>query len=226
MPHDPRPKLDMSVSSGQKRHALIVLDRLFKALEAEGLEVAVLDRPGAQGTFALGERWDKAQIRIAETYEKVPHTPTKRELADKEWFGTRIPKYDQQPTGQLTLYPGGVVDFSSEESLNALIAKAVDELKQQIAEQRQKRELAEASRRAEAKREQERRDEKERVDTFRTAAEKLDQYRKQMAYIEEVRRCGRVPDDQRREGQTLEQWLRWAEEQARRIHPLGGVNES
>jgi hypothetical protein len=221
MPHDPRAKLDMSVSSGQKRHALIVLDRLFKALEADGLEVAVLDRPDAQGTFALGERWDKARIRIAETYEKVPHTPTKRELADKEPFGTRIPKYDQQPTGQLTLYPGGVVDFSSEAALDALIAKAVDELKQQIAEQRQKRELAEASRRAEAKREQERRDEKERIDNFRTAAEKLDQYRKQMAYIEEVRRFGRVPDDQRREGQTLEQWLRWAEEQARRIHPLG-----
>jgi hypothetical protein len=30
-----------------------------------------------------------------------------------------------------------------------------------------------------------------------------------------------VPDDQRREDQTLDQWLTWAETQAQQIHPLG-----
>jgi len=42
-----------------------------------------------------------------------------------------------------------------------------------------------------------------------------------MEYIEEVRRFGRVPDNQRKEGQSLEEWIRWAEWRARQIHPLG-----
>jgi hypothetical protein len=53
------------------------------------------------------------------------------------------------------------------------------------------------------------------------AADALRQYRIMMEYIEEVRRFGRIPDDQRREDQTLDDWLRWAEWQARRVHPLG-----
>ena len=42
-----------------------------------------------------------------------------------------------------------------------------------------------------------------------------------MDYIEEVRRFGRVPDNQRKEGQSLEEWLKWAESRARQLHPLG-----
>jgi hypothetical protein len=42
-----------------------------------------------------------------------------------------------------------------------------------------------------------------------------------MAYIEEVRRFGRVPADQWKEGQSLEEWLAWANWRARQLHPLG-----
>lgn len=217
---DPRPRLDMSVSKEQERNAFVVLDRLFKALEEEGIEPEVRSDNYASGTFAV-QGSDKARIRIEETYRQIQHTPTKQELADKEKYGRRIPKTERAPTGRLTLIPGGVVDLSSEEALSTLVRKAVDDLKAQLSHVREQRQSEEARRREEARREQEKRDEKERVTHLHQSAEALDQYRKLIAYIEEVRRAGRPPSNQRREGQTLEQWLQWAEEQARRIHPLG-----
>jgi hypothetical protein len=59
------------------------------------------------------------------------------------------------------------------------------------------------------------------VEALLKAAAALREYRVVTGYIEEVRRFGRVPDDQRREGQTLDDWLAWAEAQAQQVHPLG-----
>ena len=53
------------------------------------------------------------------------------------------------------------------------------------------------------------------------AAAALHQYRLLTDYIEEVCRFGRVPDNQLRDGQTLEEWLTWAAWQAQWVHPLG-----
>jgi len=219
--HDPRPSLDMRVSKEQERNAFIVLDRLFKALEAEQMKIQVFANYQASGTYAVvGE--DKAGIQIEEEYRKVPHTPTKKELEEKERYpDTRIPKHDSVPTGCLKLHPGGVVDLSSEEALNQLIGKAVDEIKSTIAKERERREAREARRREEAKRERKAREEEKRIEKLQAAAEAFDRYRKLMAYIEEVRRFGRPPEDQRIEGESLVEWLNWAEWQARRIHPLG-----
>lgn len=63
--------------------------------------------------------------------------------------------------------------------------------------------------------------EKQRVEAMIKAATALREYRIVTDYIEEVRRFGRVPDDQRREGQTLDDWPAWAEAHAQEIHPLG-----
>ena len=60
-----------------------------------------------------------------------------------------------------------------------------------------------------------------RFEALHKAAAEIHRYRLLMDYIAEVRRFGRVPPDRKREGQTLEEWLRWADWQARQIHPIG-----
>lgn len=218
---DPWPGVASSVSKGRKRVALAVMDRLFKALEAEELTVDLRDGPPRHGVYAIDGQ-DKIPLDITEEHCEVPHEPTQQELKRKErdpYY--RIPKRDVVPTGQLILSPGGRVDLSSQEALDVVLAKAVAEVKQQLDEARARRE-AEAQRREEEwRRQEEQRAEKARVEALHQAAKDLHQYRLLMDYIEEVRRFGRVPDDQRKEGQSLEEWIRWAEWKARCIHPLG-----
>lgn len=219
-PPDNRPRIDMNVSKGQERTAFALLDRLFKAVEERGMKVEVLDGYQGRGTFATHDS-DKAPISLKEIYKKVEHIPTAKELREKERYSfTRIPKWDI-PTGKLILTPGGPVDLSSEAAVDLVIDKAVADLESQIARAREIRLAEQERRRQEQRRQQEQQEEKARVDALVKAADALRQYRIMMEYIEEVRRFGRIPDDQRREGQTLDEWLRWAEWQARLIHPLG-----
>lgn len=213
------------MSKGAKRNALIVLDRLFKALEKRGIEINVIEggRYDANGTFAVRDHYDKVQIYVTEDNKKVPRSPTTAELRYKEEhpYSARIPKYDSVPTGVLRLTPGGVIDLSSEETLAKLIDKASDEVSQTLDEAAIHRKAAEAERRREMRRETEQREEKARAEALIEAAAAFRRYRDMMDYIEEVRRFGSAPDNQRKEGQSLDEWLKWAEWRARCMHPLG-----
>jgi hypothetical protein len=164
----------------------------------------------------------KVQLYVEEEHKKVPHSATAEELRYKKEhpYSARIPKYDSVPTGTLILVPGGVVDLSSEEALAKLIAKATAEVVQLLDKASQQREIAEAHRRRESDRQRQEQEEKARVEALAKAAAAFRQYRDMMDYIEEVRRFGKAPDDQRKEGQSLDEWLRWAEWRARCIHPL------
>lgn len=218
------PGVDVRVSKPMKRSALIVLDRLFKALEKRDVEVSVLvGGYNATGTYAIRNRQDKVQIYLSEAYKKVPHIPTAKELRDQQEspYSCRIPKHDSVPTGKLSLVPGGVVDLTSEETLSALVAKATDDILRQLEQERERREAAELARSREWERQRREQEEKARVESLHKAAAAFRRYREMMDYIEEVRRFGRVPENQRIEGQSLDDWLGWAEWQARMIHPIG-----
>lgn len=218
---DPWPGVASSVSKGQRRGALALMDRLFKALQAEELTVDLRDGPPRLGVYAI-DGWDKTPLDITEEHREVPHEPNRQELKRKErdpYY--RIRKRDVVPTGQLILTPGGRVDLSSQVALDAVLAKAVAEVKQQLTEARSRREAEAQRRKEEWRREEEGRAEKARGEALLQAASDLHRYRLLMDYIKEVRRFGWVPDDQRKEGQSLEEWIRWAEWKARCIHPLG-----
>jgi hypothetical protein len=213
--------VDLRVSKGMFKTALVVMDRFIKALEAQDLTVEVSDDQRERGTFAR-EGYDRVQLHISEKHKRVEHVPTAKELRKKERYSwTRIPKWDDVPTGELVLKPGGVVDLSSDAAINQLVQKAVADVIEELGRVRKQREEAEAARKREWDRQRRIEEEKKRVQALLEAAEALRQYCVLTEYIEEVRRFGRVPDDQRRENQTLEQWLRWAEAQAQQIHPLG-----
>jgi hypothetical protein len=214
--------VDVRVSKAMFKTALVVMDRFLKALEAQDLKVEVTEDQRGRGTFAY-EGHDRVQLHISEKHKRVEHVPTPKELREKERYSwTRIPKWDDVHTGELVLAPGGVVDLSSDDAINQLVKKAVADVIEELGRVRKQREAAEAARKSEWERQRKIEEEKKRVQALLQAAEALRQYRVLTEYIEEVRRFGRVPEDQRREGQTLDQWLGWAEAQAQRVHPLGG----
>jgi hypothetical protein len=221
-PTDNRPQIDMRVSKDQRRNALAIMDHLFKALEAKEFKIEIMSTYQQAGTYAVHDRHDRVALSITETYKKVEHIPTAKELREKEnWSHSRIPKWDDVPTGKLTLKPGGPVDLSSEAAVTMLIEKAVADVEAQTETLRQHRKVAEEQQRQESLKQQAEQQEKARVAALGKAAQAFHEYRILMDYIEEVRRFAKVPNDQRREGQSLEEWLRWAEWRARLIHPIG-----
>jgi hypothetical protein len=155
--------------------------------------------------------------------ESAVRAPTAKEQREKELHphSSRVPKYDTVPTGILTVVPGGIVDLTSEEALAKLIAKSTQDIIRQLDEERKQREIAEQKSRQQWERQRQDQEEKARVEALHKATAAFRQYRDMMEYIEEVRRFGRVPDDQHKEGQSFDEWLRWAEWRARHIHPLG-----
>ena len=207
-----RPEVDVRVSKEQKRSSLIVLDRLFKALEARDLKVEVSEGRNygygssdnhVAGTYAISEEGrDRTQLWIEEEYKKVPHVPTAKELRDKERdkYGPAIPKNDSALTGKLTLHPGGVVDLSSEAAVGTLIEKSVSEVVATLNQLKVEREAREEERRREQRKEQDKAAEKCGRGALDKAAGEMHRYRQLMDYIAEVRRFGRVPPDQKREG--------------------------
>jgi hypothetical protein len=218
---NPPKGIDIRVSKAAFKPALVVMDRFVKALEAQDLKVEVTAEHHGLGTFACEGR-DRVQIHVHEKSKRVEHVPAAAELREKERFpGMKISKWDDVPTGELVLDPGGLVDLSSDEAIARLVEKAVADVIEELGRVRKRREADEAVRLREWERQRRIREEKERVEALLKAAEALRQYRILTDYIEEVRRFGRIPHDQHREGQTVEQWLRWAEIQAQRIHPLG-----
>lgn len=218
--HAPR-SLDIRASKGVRKRALAVMDRFIKALEGQDLQVEIAEDHRGTGTFAVGGR-DRTQVYVYEEKRRVEHVPTAAELREKERYPrTRIPKWDDVPTGDLVLVPGGPVDLASDQTITQLINKAVADVIEALAAVRKEREADEAARRKEWERRREIEEEKSRVEAMHKAAAALHQFRLLTDYIEEVRRFGRVPDDQLRDGQSLEEWLAWAEWQAQRVHPLG-----
>lgn len=192
--------VDIRVSKSMFKAGLVVMDRFIKALEKHDLTVEVSRELHGTDTF-VGQGRDRIAIHIAEKYKKVEHVPTAKELRGKEQFSwTRIPKWDDVPTGRLELVPGGPVDLSSDGAIDLLVEKAVADVIEELAKVRSRREADEAIQRREHERQQQIRDEQGRVEAVLKSAESLHRYQILMEYIEEVRRFGRVPDKQRRNG--------------------------
>lgn len=216
--------VDTRVSRAQFRVALAILDRLFKALMKEGLTIHNDQQQygNRHGTYAYRGHHDKCQVYIEEDFRRVEHVPTAKEKADQERHSfSRPPRWDYVPTGELTLCPGGVVDLSSQEKLDDLIKRSVSAVLREIEEAQASRVAREEKQRREAEERRREEEEKHRVEALYKSAESLHHYRLLMEYIEEVRRHKRIPSNQLRDGQTLSEWIRWAEAQARAIHPLG-----
>src|SRR5215208_5062334 len=83
-----------------------------------------------------------------------PHVPTAKELREQQQHSHfKVRKWDSEPTGELTLEPGGVVDPSSTGAIDVLIERAVAEIVTRLDDEKQKREDREAAQKVEREKE-------------------------------------------------------------------------
>ncbi len=89
------------------------MDAVIKTLEDRGHRVEMIDDRHRRQTCAVIEGERDCVLPSRES-QRLPHEPTKEELADKiKWGHSGGPKYDHAPTGSLCLevegwsaYPG------------------------------------------------------------------------------------------------------------------------
>jgi hypothetical protein len=214
--------VDVRVTRGKFRVALAVMDRLFKAIEKQDVQVRLERDQSRCCTYAFSGHHDKCQLYIEEEHRRVEHVLTAEEQAEKARYRFfSAPGWDFVATGKLVLHPGGAVDLTSQEALDGLIERAVEQIAATIDRAREERKQREEAQRKEFARQQRQQKEKERTDSLYKSADALHCYRLLMEYIEEVRRFGVIPSDQLRDGQTMDDWLEWARAKARAVHPLG-----
>ena len=215
--------IDVRVSRDKFRVSLAAMDRLLKAVEQRGLQVRVDRDYKSRGTYVYSGHYDKCQVYLEEEHRRVEHVATAKEKADQARYGIRsTQKWDYLPTGKLILYPGGTVDLTSQQAFDDLIQRAIAGITTTIERAKEARMVREEAARRESDRQRKVEEEKKRTEALCKSADALHQYRLLLEYIEEVRRFGRVPSDQLRDGQTMQEWLQWALAHAKAIHPLGG----
>lgn len=211
--------VDVRVSKAMFHTALSILDLLFKELETRNIEID--NQAGYNGGTYARRGQDHCEIVLKEHFHRADHVMTAQEKARADKYSwDRPPKWDFLPTGELSLVPGGTFNLQDDAGVRAQILDAASTIEQELERKKSARESEERRRHEEWERQQRIEHEKKKRESMLKSAQKLLEYRLLLAYIEEVRRVGRIPADQIEPGQTLEQWLAWAEERVRRLHPL------
>ena len=101
------------VSAAVQSRAWRVLHSVATEAGRRGAEVAAAEPPSRDGDRRLRpEVWhlvltiggEQVRVRLSEEYDRVPHEPTARELAEKQRYSwTRIPTHDSVASGRLRL---------------------------------------------------------------------------------------------------------------------------
>jgi hypothetical protein len=112
------------------------------------------------------------------------------------------------------------MDRKDDATVRSLVEAAAAQVEGELECTKASREAAEQAQRREWERQQRIQDEKQKTKSMLKSAQQLREYQVLLNYIEEVPRVGRIPTGQLEPRETLEQWLAWAEEKARRLHPL------
>jgi hypothetical protein len=103
--------LDIRVGADQQDRALLLMDAVIKAIEAQGWKVVLAQKEADHQhfenapwyTFALVDG-EKTRFSISERLKRLPHELTERERQDKKrWKYFSAQKYDYVPSGVLVL---------------------------------------------------------------------------------------------------------------------------
>jgi len=232
-------RLAMSVSSSTYDRALLVMDTLLKAMEAEGLEPKIAKRGGPTSFVVVRE--EMIEFSITEVQESREHKPTadekRRQKADQ--FFT-YPSHDRFLTGRLRLsidnVPGGPKKswtdgkrWIVEDVIDAFLRtldKAADRVKEIREEEAQRqREQEEWNRRYEEERAREQVRARE-IEEEKQRIRLLDRHLERMGKAEAIR----VYADRMEKALTPERaelvrshgaggWLQWCRRYADRLDP-------
>ena len=232
---DDRNQLPMT---GETRNrALRILDALAKAALARGYEVDASSAESTdgwpQGHLTVTIRGQSNAVAIDEPHRRVPHTPTARELRDKDRHSwAYIPTHDELPSGRLrlnvirgwTIRQAGFVDTKTvalEDRLPVVLHEL--ELRAAAREERDRREELERQQR---ERERQRaRDDAEigarEAHRGKVLIRELEQWQHAKAldaYLQAM--ADRIEELQGGEQLAAKEWLRWARQHQSRVDPL------
>lgn len=214
------------------------MDALVKALESRGFKVSILT-----GSFrtndcvtAVSVLGVRHEFELRETLKQIKNEPSKEE---KRGAWTPYSMYDYVPSGRFTLAITSYIGEGArnswadgkkqkvEDCLNdfivglvkgSVIHRARD--LQREHEEKQRRELA----RQREEDERQREEEKKRIQTLVSEAQSWKQSQLIREYIQAVRAKALEKFGQISAGSEIDQWLKWALQQADRFDPLGSTS--
>lgn len=220
----------ITVSKGTVDRALRIADSLLKALEVRGYKVCVDKGYRLSHVIVLDE---EIIMSIQEPNKQVPYKPTPEEVREhKKYSWMTYPKYDYVKSGELIIKLTGATGQSTvsdkvgkplEKQLNEVVIRML-RLAVRMRNDRLERErkAKEGEQRRNRYNELVRLHEQEKAmleELYRDSSEwhKSQQLR---AYIEAVRQKEMRAGGGIQSGSDLDEWIRWAHQQADRLDPL------
>lgn len=225
------------VSRPQSHRAMLLLDTLFKAIEKLGGEIE-------EG----GPKWDRrprvflageevTAVRLRERYKqqrKPPDLKSSWSYSSLEYIPLGLFVLDSGPSYCEKPFACDTADHRIEDDLNAIIIRWVHDAGQQrisrrLAEEEQRRQAEEERLRQQREAERQRirddlkrrqREEQARVDALLRDAAAWNQARLLREYVGVVEQAAMQKQEQIVPGGKLDDWVRWAREQADRLDPL------
>lgn len=220
----------ITVSKGTVERALMIADALLKALEVRGYKVCVEKGHRLSHVIMLDEH---ISVCIQEPSKQILHKPTPEEVRESKKYSWRTyHKYDYIKSGQLTIKLTGATGQSTisdkigkplEKQLNEVIIRMV-RLAVRMSNDRLEREqrLRELEERQNRYNQLVRLHEQEKVKLEKLYSDSKAWHKSQQlrAYIEAVRLSEIRDGGGIQSGSDLDEWIRWAHQQADRLDPL------
>jgi hypothetical protein len=223
--------LDVKISKENVDRAMRIYDAFIKALEKRGFSISVDETNGTTSVSVLGE---DLEIKLEEPSNRVERELTqeeKKKLLQNDWIYDR---YRYVPSGKLIFRINEYIDgirkswsdgkkYRLEELLNSFMiglirASEKEKIKRLEREQREREwKVREEVRRKKAEEIQK---EKEKVEGLLREAESWNKAQRIRTYIEAVKQTAIQKHGFINTGSELDNWLKWATQQADRFDPV------
>lgn len=223
--------LNIHVSHDSLERALRVMDTVVNALEHIGASIKVSKNPLTTSTKIYGEQ---LEFQLKEELDKVPHTPTKTEVRDKEQYPWRdIPSHDAVPSGRLTLsitnLPVSGIRRNWSDGKRKLLEDRLEgflvglfRASEAIKADREEKERRDREWEAERQRQEEARRwrllEEKRIEMFQNDVTNWRQAQDYWAFIHQVETL--ASNSQTGIPKAVQDWLKWATQKVESLDPL------
>jgi len=229
--------LDVRISKDNIDRTMRIYDALIKALERRGFGVSINESNGTTTVSVLGEI---LEIKLEEPTTKVERELTQEEKKKLFQNGWIYDRYRYVPSGQLVFRINEYIDgirkswsdgkrHRLEYCLNSFIVgliRAAEKEKIKRLEREQKEREWREQEEARRKKAEEIQQEKERVEQLLKETEAWQKAQQVRIYIEAVKQAAIQKNGSINTCSDLDNWLKWATQQADRLDPLAKSSPS
>jgi hypothetical protein len=229
--------LDVRISKDNIDRTMRIYDALIKALEKKGFGISINESNGTTKVSVLGEI---LEIRLEEPTTKVERELTQEEKKKLFQNGWIYDRYRYVPSGKLVFrineYIDGIrkswsdgkkhrLEYCLNSFIIGLIRAAEKEKVKRLEREQSEREWREQEE-ARRKKAEEIQQEKERVEQLLKEAEAWQKAQQVRTYIGAVKQAAIQKNGSISTGSDLDNWLKWATQQADRLDPLAKSSPS